>query len=138
MQRRDFFYEEDKDGRIMVERRGLDQQFNALKVNPHRVQMFSINEIWRCISQRLVDLEVMKDPDEDSANSDHDSTDFEEDFDFLEAAKRRKGNLLRGKKANGSTEQGLYGIMKKNDFLLLNRMLDVIAEHEVRLSKMNT
>ena len=95
--------------------------------------MFSINEIWRCISQRLVDLEVMKDPDEDSLNSDHDSTDFEEDFDFLEAAAKRKGNLLRGKKSNGSTENGLYGIMKKNDYLLLNRMLDVLAEHEITL-----
>lgn len=60
--RKDFIYEIDKQDRIMQERTGKDM-LKHTNINPHRVQMFSITEIWKFLEQRLIELEVMKDPD---------------------------------------------------------------------------
>ena len=70
--RKTFYHEEDEDGRVFKEGRegGPTSKgkphFDALKVNPHRVQMYSINEIWHCIARRLFELGVMQNPDERS------------------------------------------------------------------------
>lgn len=69
----------------MQVRKGEDE-LNPLKVNPHRVQLFSINEIWKSVQQRLIELDIMKDPDLDSLASESESTDFEEGFDFVQKA----------------------------------------------------
>lgn len=55
-------------------------------MNPHKVQMFSIEEIWKAVLARLVKLDVLRDPDDDSEGSDEDSTDLEEEFDFVAKA----------------------------------------------------
>lgn len=61
--KRDFLFEMDQQDRFMRERRGKKER-DWQVVNPHRVQMFSLNEVWKCVQQRLVELNVMKDPDE--------------------------------------------------------------------------
>jgi len=61
--------------------------------------MFSINEIWHVIQNRLIDLKVMKDPDEESLGSASESTEFEDDFDFCMKAGERVGHLFRAKDA---------------------------------------
>lgn len=46
--RRDYMFELDADDRYLRERKGR-AQLDWQKINPHRVQMFSINEVWRCV-----------------------------------------------------------------------------------------
>lgn len=67
--RKTFYAEEDQDGRIYKENRERAKGkpiFDALRVNPHRVQLYSINEIWSCVARRLFELGIMQNPDEES------------------------------------------------------------------------
>ena len=41
-----------------------------------------MQEIWKCILGRLIELNVLADPDADSFGSDDNSTDLDDDFDF--------------------------------------------------------
>ena len=50
------------------------------------------------MQRRLIELKVMKDPEVDSFDSDSDSTEMEDDFDFVTIAKERMGTLFKGKK----------------------------------------
>ena len=101
--RKNFYLEEDQDGRVFKENRmqrgGKGKpQFDPLKVNPHRVQMFSINEIWHCVSRRLGELGVMHYPDEKSQQCiDSDSDQLDDDFDFREAIEHRIDSVFTGK-----------------------------------------
>jgi hypothetical protein len=52
-------------------------------LNPHRIQIYSIEEIWKAMLERLIHLEVLRDPDENIAE-DSDSDDLEDDFDYIE------------------------------------------------------
>ena len=60
--------------------------------------MFSLNEIWGSVQKRLIELDIMKDPDLESMASESESTDFEETFDFMEKAEARFGRFMLGKK----------------------------------------
>jgi hypothetical protein len=106
-----------------------------MKINPHRVQLFSINEIWSCVSKRLIELKVMKDPEIDSADSDSDSTEMEEDFDFVAVAKERASTLFKGKKKKESNEKSVAELMRRNDLTLMRRAMDKIVEHEYLLKR---
>jgi hypothetical protein len=125
--RTDFLLDMDEQDRVYRERKGkamLDWQ----KINPHRVQMFSIQEIWRCVQQRLIELDVMKDPDAQQVVDDGDSTELEEDFDFVEAARARADTLFKKKKSKESKDKALGEMMKKNDLKIVNRMLTLAAD----------
>ena len=62
----------------------------------------------------------MKDPDLESMASESESTDFEDDFDFVEKAQSRIGRFMLGKKMKDSKQKGLKDLMKHNDMLLIN------------------
>ena len=64
--------------------------------------MYSIEEIWKAVLQRLVKLDVLRDPDEDSEGEDEDSTDLEDDFDFILKAEKRIGKLFKDKRTKKS------------------------------------
>ena len=55
-------------------------------LNPHRVQIYSIEEIWKAVLNRLVQLDVLNDPDEDAIEEDSESSELEEEFDYVERA----------------------------------------------------
>lgn len=130
--RREFIHELDEQDRYLQERKGQDA-LNLLKVNPHRVQLFSLNEIWKCVQDRLIELEILQDPDADSLASDSDSTDFEENFDFMQKGPERIGKMMYGKKPKDKKQKSLKDLMKQNDILMINGMLQKIIEHERRL-----
>ena len=96
--------------------------------------MFSIGEIWRCIQQRLIELNVMKDPDTISIGSASDSTEYEDDFDFVKLGQERVGHLFKGKKAKkDKDEKSVAELMRRNDLKVMNRMLKITIEHEEKL-----
>lgn len=56
-------------------------------IDPHRVQLFSFQEIWKGVVTRLAELNVLKDPDakaddEDSMEENHASDASSDDFDL--------------------------------------------------------
>jgi hypothetical protein len=48
---------------------------------------------------RLIDLNVLNDPDADSFGSDNESSDYEEDYDFITLASKKFGRLFKGKRS---------------------------------------
>ena len=48
---------------------------------------------------RLVDLNVLNDPDADSFGSDNESSDYEENYDFMTQAAKKFGRLFKGKRS---------------------------------------
>jgi hypothetical protein len=97
---------EDKKDRFIYERKGKDQ-VDTINLNPHRVQMFSIEEIWKAILKRLVDLNVMRDPDDDHYESDNESTDLDDEFDFVHHGQNRVGRLFKDKRCAQDKEKAL-------------------------------
>ena len=65
----------------------------------------------------------MKDPDVQHVEYEGDSTELEDEFDFVAAARKRENTLLKKKKNKASSEKALGEMMKKNDLKILNRML---------------
>jgi len=63
-------------------------------INPHRVQMFSLQEIWNGIMQRLITLGVIKNPELESVRTESESSDLSEDFDFTHEGLRRVGTFF--------------------------------------------
>ena len=127
--RNEFFQEMDEQDRLLQERKGAFM-LDAMKINPHRVQLFSINEIWQCISKRLIELRVMKDPECDSLASDSDSTEVEEDCDFVQVASERVHSLFKGKKKQDRSEKSVAELMRRNDLKLMKRVVTKVVEHE--------
>lgn len=100
--------------------------------------MFSLNEIWKCVLNRLVELNVLKDPDAaQEFASDDDSTELEEDFDYIYHAKKRVGVLFKNKRSKDDKDKSLRDMMPKNDFTMVQRMLDKTIEHEKVVIKLN-
>lgn len=119
--RREFYHDEDEDGRIFKENRTREKGkplFDPLKVNPHRVQLYSIAEIWHCVSRRLFELGIMHNPDEKSQDEavDSESDDLRDDFDFAETVEARMDKLFRGKNLG---HEPLASMMRPNDLRLL-------------------
>lgn len=132
--RDEFFQEMDKQDRLLQERSGAFM-LDAMKINPHRVQLFSINEIWQCVSKRLIELRVMKDPEGDSVASDSDSTEVEEDCDFVQVASERVHSLFKGKKKQDRSEKSVAELMRRNDLNLMKRVISKVVEHEQLLKR---
>ena len=105
------------------------------QINPNRVQIFSLNEIWDCVQRRLIELKVMKDPEVDSFDSDSDSTEMEDDFDFVAIAKERMGTLFKGKKKKEANEKSVAELMRRNDLVLMRKAIDKVCEHEFLLKR---
>ena len=77
----------------------------------------------------------MKDPDVESIGSASDSTEFDDDFDFVKLGKERVGHLFKGKKAKSDKdEKSVAEQMRKNDLKVMNRMLEITIEHEEKLT----
>lgn len=132
--RHEFLHEMDEQDRIFQERRGKDAH-NPMKINPHRVQMFSINEIWNTVSRRLIELNVMKDPDVEDYHSDSDSDEWEQRWNFVHEGRKRQGKFFVGKKKKDDNVPCLKDLMKKNDILLINRVLEKTIDHDLALHK---
>jgi len=77
----------------------------------------------------------MKDPEVDSADSASDSTEMEEDFDFVAVAKERASTLFKGKKKKDGNEKSVAELMRRNDLNLMRRAMDKIVEHEYLLKR---
>ena len=95
--RSEFIYKMDDQDRLYKVREGPNM-LDTRKMNPHKVQMYSLEEIWKAVLARLVKLDVLRDPDDDSEGEDNDSTDLEDDFDFVAKAQKRVGKLLKEKR----------------------------------------
>ena len=54
------------------------------QLNPHRVQIYSIEEIWKAILARLVQLDVLRDPDEEVIEEDSESSELDEEFNYID------------------------------------------------------
>jgi len=148
-QRKDIIGELDDQDRFWIERRG-PEELQPNFINPHRVQIFSFEEIWKGILARLVELKVLRDPDDmvEEAGDDDDSTEYEDweyanaseeptdslgrpKFDFIRAARKRFGKLFRGQpSARKGKSRSLEEQMKRNDFIMINKALLKVAEHE--------
>lgn len=114
-----------------------------IDMDPHRIQVFSFEEIWRGVIKRLVALNIMKDPEEAAkiraADLEEVSSDeYEEhNFNFIKSATDRSGRLLAGKiEGPGGIKQSLKDSMRINDFIMLNKMLDLTNEHEQYVRKL--
>ena len=85
--------------KILMERKDK-HEIDTQKCNPHRVQVYSLNEIWKNMMARLVELKVLRDPDDDSEadEGEIDSSDLEGDFDFIHEGRKRVGRLLKNKR----------------------------------------
>jgi hypothetical protein len=114
-EREDFLTQLDTTDRFYKVREGIDQ-LDTKKLNPHRVQMYSIEEIWKAILARLVKLDVLRDPDDDSEGEDSDSTDLEDEFDFIPKAEKRVGRLFKAKRNKKGKNPPLIDQMKQNDY----------------------
>ena len=123
----EFLHEVDAQDRYYMDRKGQDA-LDVMKINPHRVQLFSISEIWHCVRARLIELNVMKDPDLDSFASESDSTEWEDEFDFIKRGKERIGELFKGKKSAEKGEKSVAELMRKNDLKVVNKMLERVIE----------
>ena len=87
----------DKHDRYFNERKGTDE-LKITTINPHRVQMFSINEIWKSIQHRLVELKIIKNPEVDSDEEGEDSAEVDDNYDFEKLVKERVNYLFKGRK----------------------------------------
>ena len=76
----------------------------------------------------------MKNPDEESQGSDGDSSDYGRNFDFVTKAQNKLGKLFKAKTIGG-TKKSITDFVKKNDVLLLNKLLEKAVNHELDLSK---
>lgn len=86
-------------------------------------------EIWKSVLARLVDLNVVNDPDADSFASDCESSDYEEHYDFILQGTKRIGRLLKGKRSSRD-QKSLGEQMPRNDLRLINKMLEQSIYHE--------
>ena len=77
----------------------------------------------------------MKDPEVDSFDSDSDSTEMEDDFDFVAIAKERMGTLFKGKKKKEANEKSVAELMRRNDLILMRKAIDKLCEHEFLLKR---
>lgn len=77
----------------------------------------------------------MKDPDMESVGSKSDSTEYEDDFDFVEEGRKRVGHLFKAKKSKQKNQKSVAELMRKNDLKVLNRLLQKGVEHEERLEE---
>jgi hypothetical protein len=75
----------------------------------------------------------MRDPDEAPVDSDPDSSELGDEFDFITAAKGRAGQFFTGKRKKDSNEKSLAELMKQKDLTLINEVLLKCAEHEEKL-----
>lgn len=127
---------EDRD-QIYMERR--HNEINTTKCNPHRVRIYSLNEIWKNILARLVELKVLKDPDDtDSEDLEfNESEELEDDFDFNREAINRQGRFLKFKRYRDGRGE-LVKLISSNDFKLINKMLQLTAANDKRLSKLES
>ena len=66
----------------------------------------------------------MKDPDLESVGSKSDSTEYEDDFDFIEEGRKRVGHLFKGKASKDKSQKSVAELMRKNDLKVLNRLLE--------------
>ena len=132
--RNEFFAEMDEQDRVYQERKG-NFMLNIEKINPNRVQIFSLNEIWSCVEKRLIELKVMKDPEVDSFDSDSDSTEMEDNFDFVTQAKERVDTLFKGKKKKDPNEKSVAELMKRNDLILMRKAIEKLCDHEYLLKR---
>ena len=130
-----FQHETDKQDRIFQERKGADQ-LNTLKINPHRVQMFSINEIWQSMQSRLIQLNVLKDPEVESFASDEgESTEIEDATDFAQFAPNRIQFLFKGKKNQDKGVKSVEQLLRRNDLHLMKKLVEKVLEHDAQLGK---
>ena len=77
----------------------------------------------------------MKNPDEESSGSDSDSSDYDNDFDFVQMGKKKIGELLKKKPAGSTSKSSLADMMKRNDFLIIQKMLEKAIQHELDIIK---
>ena len=91
-----------------------------LHVDPHRVQVFSMHEIWKCVLARLVELKIMRDPDHDSFYSDESSEEGSKEYDFIKHANKRHGILFKPSKKLKDTDKCLADMMPTKDYTLMN------------------
>jgi hypothetical protein len=79
--------------------------------------MFSINEIWKFLEGRLVELKIMKDPGAGGGSdcSDEDSVEVDDDFDFEKLAKERVKFLFRGRRGASKQDKSVGDLLKPND-----------------------
>lgn len=77
----------------------------------------------------------MKDPEVDSFDSDSDSTEMEDNFDFVTQAKERVETLFKGKKKKDPNEKSVAELMRRNDVILIKRAIEKICDHEHLLKR---
>lgn len=77
----------------------------------------------------------MKDPECDSLASDSDSTEVEEDCDFVQVASERVHSLFKGKKKQDRSEKSVAELMRRNDLKLMKRVVTKVVEHEQLLKR---
>jgi hypothetical protein len=66
----------------------------------------------------------MKDPEADSFKSDSDSSEMDDNFDFVTEGEKRVGILFKAKKgAKDDPSKSIKELMKKNDWKLMNKLL---------------
>ena len=97
---------------------------DTVKHDAHRVQMFSLEEIWKNIENRLIKLNILIDPliKAQLAAEDGDESDDlnPKKIDFEKEAAKRSGYFLAKKHNNRDPrEKPLKELMSKNDFKVL-------------------
>ena len=77
----------------------------------------------------------MKDPEVDSFESDSDSTEIEDNFDFVSVAKERVETLFKGKKKKEPNEKSVAELMRRNDLILMKKAIEKLCEHDFLLKR---
>jgi predicted nucleotidyltransferase component of viral defense system len=88
-------------------------------LNPHRVQVYSIEEIWKAILARLVQLSVLRDPNEKFITEDSESTELDGEFDFVEKASKRVDKFLMKTRSRKDKGKSVGDQMRQNDLIVM-------------------
>jgi hypothetical protein len=127
----------DEQDRIYQERLGKDE-LDFKKVNPHRVQLFSINEIWRCLKGKLVELNVIRDMDVLSVQSEHEESDeLPDSYDFLRLKKLRLKNLFSERHDQERHLTSVRKLLKRNDIKFVNSLAEQVCCSKEEIKKLD-
>lgn len=118
-----YHHEMDEQDRYFQDRRGSDE-LQVEHINPHRVQLFSMNEIWKCIKDRLIQINIIRKPEEDFGEQSDASSDAEpDDLTLKDLAKRRLPNLFGNRSSMERHLTGVANLLKPNDLRLVKEVI---------------
>jgi hypothetical protein len=87
------------------------------------------------VLNRLVQLDVLRDPDEEVIEEDSESSELEEEFDYVDKAQARVQKFLMSKRSKKDKFKSVGQQMKQNDLMIMQKTLQKVIDHEKTMLK---